>query len=235
MYKTILLICVVLSAAILLSFGLKTKGNSSDRPGEKSGWKSLFNGKDMTGWRTYQNKPQDSWEVVNGQLHCKKEGATKHCDIVTVDQYENFVLELDWKIDKSANSGIIYRADENHDAPYESGPEYQLIDDAGYPEKLEDWQKSGADYAMHPPLKLVSKPTGQYNHTRIVVNGAHVEHWLNGQKVVEFEFWTPEWQKLKSEGKWKDEAGYGMVKKGHIDLQDHGGGVWFKNIRLKIL
>ena len=206
MYKKLISIALVFSVALLLSFA-SDHGRSSQLTTNNShdGWKSLFNGKDLTGWRTYKNKEQDSWEVVDGQLHCKKEGATKHSDILTLDEYGDFELELDWKIEKASNSGVIYRCNEKHDAPYESGPEYQLIDDAGYTEKLEDWQKSGSDYAMHPPTKLAAKPVGEYNHSKIVVKGKHVEHWLNGVKVVEFEFWTPEWQKLKAGSKWKDD------------------------------
>ncbi|PWT95198.1 MAG: DUF1080 domain-containing protein [Bacteroidetes bacterium] len=236
MYRKISIVCLLVSVTLLLSFDKNNSGTipSKSKENHAGGWKTLFNGKDLTGWRTYQNKEQNSWEVVDGQLHCKKD-ATKHCDILTLDEYDNFELEVDWKIDKASNSGIIYRCNEKHGAPYETGPEYQLIDDAGYPEKLEDWQKSGSDYAMHPPSKLAAKPAGEYNHTKIVVKGKHVEHWLNGVKVVEFEFWTPEWKKLKEAGKWKDEAEYGMLTKGHIDLQDHGGGVWFKNIRVRSL
>ena len=130
---------------------------------------------------------------------------------------------------------FLYHLLETHDASYETGPEYQLIDDVGYPGKLEDWQKSGADYAMHPPSQLAAKPAGQYNHTRIVVKGDHVEHWLNGVKVADFHAWTPEWEKLKKEGKWKDYPDYGTSKTGFIALQDHGGGVWFKNVKLRKL
>ena len=90
-------------------------------------------------------------------------------------------------------------------------------------------------FRSHPPSKIVSKPAGEYNHTRIVVNGAHVEHWLNDVKVADFTAWTPEWEKLKSTGKWKDYPEYGKAKTGLIALQDHGGGVWLKNVKIKKL
>jgi Domain of Unknown Function (DUF1080) len=202
---------------------------------KKSGWQLLFDGKSTTGWRMYQNVPADGWQVVNGELISKKDGVTKRADLITAEQYDNFELLFDWKVDKGANSGVIYRAIENSRPSFESGPEYQLIDDNGYAEKLEDWQKSGADYAMHPPSTLAAKPAGEYNRTKIVVNGSHVEHWLNGVKVVDFELWTPEWQALKEKGKWKDAKNYAMAKKGYIVLQDHGGGVRFKNIKLRRL
>lgn len=183
----------------------------------------------------YQNIPSDGWEVAGGELISKKEGVTKRADLITVDQYDNFELSFNWKVDKGANSGVIYHALEGDQPSYESGPEYQLIDDNGYVDKLEDWQKSGADYAMHAPMTLAAKPVGEYNHTKIVVNKSHVEHWLNGVKVVDFELWSPEWQQLKEKGKWKDIKDYGMAKKGYIAFQDHGGGVRFKNVKLRQL
>lgn len=202
---------------------------------KKAGWVLLFDGKTTDSWRTYQNLPDDSWEVVGGELHCKADGVQHRADLVTKTEYASFELQLDWKVGKAANSGILYHVQESKKSSYETGPEYQLIDDLGYTEKIEDWQKSGADYAMHPPSKIVSKPAGQYNHTRLVVNAAHVEHWLNGVKVADFTAWTPEWEKLKLTGKWKDYPDYGKAKTGVIALQDHGGGIWFKNIKIRKL
>ena len=136
-----------------LCFSMMARGQDKDNTltaaEKKAGWKLLFDGTSLKGWRAYKNVASNSWEVANG-----------------------------------ANSGVLYHVLETHDQPYETGPEYQLIDDFGYPGKLEDWQKSGADYAMHPPAKLASRPQGEYNHTRIVVKGDHVEHWLNGFKNI---------------------------------------------------
>ena len=202
---------------------------------KKDGWQLLFDGSSTNGWRAYKNKPTDGWAVENGWLVCKMEGVKNRADLITADQYESFILELDWKIEKAHNSGIIYHSTEENGASYESGPEYQLIDDLGYPDKLSDKQLSGANYDMNAPSAKVAKPAGELNHTKIVVNGAKVEHWLNGTKVVEYEFWTPEWEKNKSNSKWRDVKPYGMSKKGHIAFQDHGGGVAFKNIKIKVL
>src|SRR6516165_9834375 len=210
MYKKLLMIDLVVATIFLVSFiapnkkGFFQGDNKLTDAEKKSGWTLLFDGKTTNGWRTYQNLPDDSWEVVNGELHCKKDGVQHRADLLTKDQYSSFELQVDWKVDKAANSGLLYHVLETKKSSYETGPEYQLIDDLGYGEKLEDWQKSGADYAMHPPLKIASNPAGQYNHTRLVVNGAHVEHWLNGVKVADFTAWTPDWEKLKSTGKWKD-------------------------------
>jgi len=206
---------------------------------EKSaGWKLLFNGQNLDGWRVYKGKDGKTWSALDGTLHCTGSTTDKsdmRGDLISTDQYENFELEADWKLAPQGNSGILYLVTEEFDAPYMSGPEYQIIDDNNFPEKLEDWQKSGANYAMNPPAKLAAKPIGEWNHTRIVVNKGHVEHWLNGEKVVDTQMWTPEWEKEKANGKWKDYKGYGTAKKGHICLQDHGSEIWFRNVKIKPL
>ncbi|MGZ5191397.1 MAG: 3-keto-disaccharide hydrolase [Flavisolibacter sp.] len=201
-------------------------------------WKEIFDGKTLNGWRTYKNKPADAWSVADGNLYCKGNETNKsdlRADLITTDQYENFELEMDWKISKAGNSGIMYLVTEEFDAAYKSGPEYQVIDDVNFPEKLENWQKTSANYAMDTAVGAEPNPVGEWNHTKIVVNKGHVEHWLNGKKVVEYELWTEDWKKKKTEGKWKDAPGYGLAKKGHIALQDHGSEAWFKNIRIREL
>lgn len=205
---------------------------------KKEGYTLLFDGKTMDGWRTYQNVKNDSWSVENGTLYCKG-GASNYgkinADLITTKQYENFDLSVDWKISPQGNSGILYMVTEAYPTSYLSGPEYQIIDDKNFPEKLEEWQHTAANYAMDPAPAAVPNEVGQWNHTRIVVNNGHVEHWLNGKKVVDYQLWTDEWKKKKMNGKWKDAGGYGMSKKGYIALQDHGSECWFKNIQIKTL
>ncbi len=213
----------------------KQKDNTLTAKEKKEGWKLLFDGTTMTGWRSYQNKQTDNWDVKNGELYCKEEGVTKRADLITTDNFENYELQIDWKISPKKNSGIIYMVTEDNGATYESGPEYQLIDDIGYPGKLSDKQLSGSNYDMNAPSAKVAKPAGEFNHTKIVINKGHVEHWLNGTKVVEYQLWSPEWEQTKANSKWKDVKPYGMSKAGHIALQDHGGGVAFKNIKIKPL
>lgn len=205
---------------------------------KKQGWKLLFDGSTMNGWRMFKNKPSNSWKAEDGTLHCQgseTDKSDKRGDLITTAQYADFELELDWKLAPQGNSGILYHVTEEYPTSYLSGPEYQLIDDEHFPEKLEDWQKTGANYAMNPPASIPTKPIGSWNHTRIVVHKGHVEHWLNGVKVVEYQFWTDEWKKHKAEGKWKDAPGYGMAKTGYIALQDHGSEIWLKNIKIKTL
>jgi hypothetical protein len=201
------------------------------------GWKLLFNGQNMDGWKTYQGKENDSWEVVDGTLHCKPaEAAKKRIDIHTTEQYGDFDLEFDWKIAPKDNSGVIYRSTEEFDHAYSSGPEYQLIDDKGWPDKLSPAQLTGSNYDMNPaPENRKINAPGEWNTGRILAKGNHVEHWLNGEKILEYELHSPEWQKLKAMSKWKSAGGYGASAQGFIDLQDHGGEVWFRNIRIKAL
>jgi len=224
-------------AVVLMSFILmpKQKDNTLSEKEKKDGWVLLFDGESTKGWRNYKNREADGWAVANGEVYCKETGVTKRADLITVDQYENYELQIDWKISPKHNSGIIYMVTEDNGASYESGPEYQLIDDVGYPDKLSDKQLSGANYDMQAPSAKVSKPAGEFNHTKIVINKGHVEHWLNGTKVVDYQLWTSEWEQQKANSKWKDVKTYGMSKKGYIALQDHGGGVAFKNIKIKPL
>lgn len=201
----------------------------------------LFDGESLKGWHAY-NKGSDTiknWTIIDAALVCL--GAAKDAhggDIVTDKDYENFELTWDWKVDKGSNSGVMYHVveDPKYKTTYETGPEYQIIDDIGFPGKLEDWQKTGANYAMHPANENKKlKPVGEWNSSKIVFNNGHVEHWLNGEKIVEFEAWSKEWTKKKKEGKWKDFPDYGLAKKGKIALQDHGNKAYYKNIVIKEL
>jgi hypothetical protein len=203
-------------------------------------WISLFDGSTLKGWHAFNKQgPIKNWIIEDGAMVCL--GAVKGDtggDIVTDSAYDNFELVWDWKISKGGNSGLMYHVVESpkYKAPYETGPEYQLIDDEGYPGKLEDWQKTGADYAMNLANdKKKMKPVGEWNNSKIIFNNGHVEHWLNGEKIVEFEAWTDKWKKEKEEGKWKTFPDYGMARKGLIALQDHGNKAYFKNIKIRKL
>ena len=202
---------------------------------EKSaGWRLLFDGATSAGWHLYGGGRVVGWEIADGALVALAQDDGH--DIVTDDEFENFELVVDWKLSARANSGIFYHVvEQGYKVIYASGPEYQIIDDDGWPSRLEDWQRTGANYAMHPPLARAAKPVGEWNHTRILVNRGHVEHWLNGAKTADYVMWTPEWEKLVAAGKWKDYPGYGRARKGRIGLQDHGNKVWFRNIKVRVI
>lgn len=201
------------------------------------GWVLLFNGENLDGWRTFKNRQADSWEVVDGLLHCKPFDSAEHrADLITLATYDNFELAFEWKISYQGNSGVMFHVSEEFDQPYFSGPEYQLIDDIGYPGVLAETQRTAANYDMHVPAEETKpNPAGQWNYSRLVVDGNKVVHWLNGEKVVDYELHSDDWLARKNGSKWKDVAGYGMSTSGHIALQDHGMEVWYRNVMIKPL
>lgn len=207
----------------------------------KGTWVSLFDGKSLDGWHGFNNKNGkiSNWIVEEGVLVCLGVAiGDTGGDIVSDKEYQNFELSWEWKISKAGNSGVMYQVieDPKYRAPWETGPEYQLIDDIGFSDKLEESHKTGANYGMHIPNdKKKLNPAGEWNTSKIIFNNGHVEHWLNGEKIVEFEAWTDEWDKKKAEGKWKDFPDYGSAKKGRIALQDHGSKAYFKNILIRKL
>ncbi|MHB9055166.1 MAG: 3-keto-disaccharide hydrolase [Paludibacteraceae bacterium] len=214
--------------------------NTLTKNEKKEGWQLLFDGKTLNGWRNYNGeKLTRSWFVEDGMIQAKGDGSDVNGYIVTDKMYDNFVLVWDWKISKGGNSGILYHVVENpkFKVPYVTGPEYQLIDNIGFPEHLEGWQKTAADYAMHvaDSSKTIIKPAGEWNNSKIIFDNGHVEHWLNGKKVVEFEAWTDDWFVRKHSGKWENAPEYGLAQKGVICLQDHGSAAWFRNMKVKEL
>jgi hypothetical protein len=211
-------------------------------PAERSsGWQLLFDGATTAGWHGYNKQDIKAWSIEECSLKTAgtegNYGSDKRPDLVTDREFTNFELSLDWKASTGGNSGVIYGVieDPKYDAPWKTGPEYQLLDDVGFREKVAPYQKAGSNYGMHPPddTKKTLNPAGAWNTTRIVVNGQHVEHWLNGQKIVEFERWTPAWQALRDAGKWKEAPDYGTANSGRIALQDHGSIFWFRNIKIR--
>jgi hypothetical protein len=201
--------------------------------GTDAGWTSLFDGKTLAGWRSFKSEaPPAGWTVKDGVLSRTGKGG----DLMTVREYGSFDLELDYKIAVGGNSGIMYRVVTQGDAPYWSGPEYQILDNERHPDAKNGPDRfAGANYDLIAPSASVSKPAGEWNTARIVVRGNKVEHFLNGTKVVEYEFGSPEWTKLVGESKFKQWPIYGKAASGHIVLQDHGDLVEFRNIRIKEL
>jgi hypothetical protein len=206
----------------------------------EEGWTLLFDGVSLNGWRDFKGEGVTApWKAEKGTITALGEGSDSTGYIVTEKQYENFIVTFDWKIEKGGNSGFLYHVVERPDfkVPYVTGPEYQVIDDLGFPEPLEEWQKAGADYAMYvcDNDKKQVKKAGAWNTSKIVFDNGKVEHWLNGKKVLEFEAWTDDWFALKESGKWDFAPEYGLARSGHFALQDHGSRVWFRNIKIKEL
>ncbi len=229
------------SAPALVAEGTGASLPSLTDAQKTEGWKLLFDGKTLNGWQIFKARKNNTWEAKDGALHCKplnesmKGDGDERADLMTTDEFENFELTFDWKISPQGNSGVMFRVTEEFEQPYYSGPEFQIKDDIGYPEVPKELKESGANYGMHATVPKTLKPVGEWNTAKIVANGKHVEHWLNGQKIVEYELGSPDWVKRKENGKWKEAKGYGMAPKGHIDLQDHGHEVWFRNVMIKTL
>ena len=198
---------------------------------QQSAWRSLFDGKTLDGWRAYKTQdPPRGWTVVDGTI-TKQRGAQ---DLVTKDQFGDFELELEWKIGEEGNSGIFYRGTDEYDHIYWSAPEYQLLDDVKAADNKTRLTCAGANYAVYPSPEGHLKPVGQWNAARIVARGAHVEHWLNGVKLLEYELWSPDWEAKVKASKFKDWPNYGRSKAGHIAMQgDHDGSLAFRNIRIR--
>lgn len=236
--KTTTLFFYLAAIVGLMSCGQEPPANTLSDSEKGEGWELLFDGTSLDGWRDYQGEGVNGpWKVVDGTMEAQGKGADGNGYLSTKDQYENFVLKFNWKISEGGNSGVLYHVMErDYEVPYTTGPEYQVIDDVGFPSKLEDWQKTGADYAMYVANdKKKLKPVGEWNSSKIVFDNGHVEHWLNGEKIVEFEAWTPDWFERKNAGKWADVREYGLPRYGHIVLQDHGAKAWYKDVKIKEL
>ncbi|HEV2179491.1 MAG TPA: DUF1080 domain-containing protein [Gemmatimonadaceae bacterium] len=197
------------------------------------GWTLLFDGRTTSGWRGYKQQTMPAgWSVQNGTLT----KSTETEDIVTTGEYGDFELDVDWKIGTGGNSGIFYRGTEEYDHVYWSAPEFQLLDDANAPDGKSRLTAAGSDYGLYPSPAGIVKPAGEWNTTRIIVKGAHVEHWLNGKKLLSYELWSPSWSAKVKTSKFAPYANYGMAKKGLIGIQgDHPGLLALRNIKLKAL
>ncbi|MGL6177763.1 MAG: 3-keto-disaccharide hydrolase [Tannerellaceae bacterium] len=238
--KKVNLACL-LAAAVLGTSSCTQAHNTLTEAEKQEGWKLLFDGESLQGWRDYNGtEVKGPWAVEEGCLTALGNGSDGAGYIVTNDKYENFIIDWDWKIVDGGNSGLMYHVVERpmYSVPYVTGPEYQMLDDIGFKGELEDWQKVGADYAMHTTNENISKAmkgANQWNNSRIVFDNGHVEHWLNGYKIVEFEAWTDDWHQRKNSGKWNNAPEFGLAKTGRISLQDHGDRTWIRNMKIKEL
>ena len=213
---------IVLAVAGLLLSEVRASMQGAER--------SLFNGRTLDGWRGFtSDTPPAGWSVVDGTLARTGPGG----DIVTVDEFGDFDLRLQWKISEGGNSGIIFRVVNVGAEVWESGPEMQILDNARHADGKNPLTSAGANYGLQAPVRDVTRPVGEWNDARLVVAGAHVEHWMNGVKIVEYELWSPAWESLVKASKFVKMPAYGRAKRGRIALQNHGDPVWFRNITIR--
>ncbi|MDA1120663.1 MAG: DUF1080 domain-containing protein [Bacteroidetes bacterium] len=235
--------CLLILFSISCSQQKQAGEVTSTTPEPEPEWVTLFDGQTLNGWKRYNADEIGSlWNVEDGIIACFSEGggeaSSSGGSLITVKQYGNFELSLEFKLSPDGNSGIMYHIVESDSFPYaySTGPEYQLADDGTDAYSSESNKITAANYDMHPASadkKL--NPVGEWNTAGIVYNNGHVEHWLNGEKVLEFEEGGEDWNSRYNKSKWVEYPGWNQFKKGSIGIQDHGNYTWFKNIRIREL
>ncbi len=243
MQRKILLPVFLLAVFTFTAFA--QKNNELTKAEKKAGWKLLFDGKTFTGWRGFhQDKVPTGWIIEDNcisRVQAKGELGEAGGDLITNGEYENFEFSLEWKISKGGNSGIKYLVSESLPPKGKSAVsfEMQVLDDENHPDAkmgMNGNRKASALYDIMPPNnKKKLKPVGEFNQIRLVVKGNHIEHWLNGEKVLEFERGSEAIKALIAQSKFKTQPLFGTFSKGHLLLQEHGDKVWYRNIKIRQL
>lgn len=234
---------LLLSATLIFSCSGEKKTEEKEEASAEENWITLFDGNSLNGWEMYGEEPvTEHWEIHEGAIACNKDAGESNVgffrSIMTNRDFGNFELELEYKIAKGGNSGVFYHVVESdefgHD--YMTGPEYQVLDDEFSRSESEPYKMVASNYSMHVPAETKKpNPFMQWNKVKIVYNNGHVEHWLNDEKVLEFEEGSQAWLDTKAKSKWADVPSYAASKTGRISLQNHGDAVWYKNIRIREL
>ena len=242
--RTKISILLLLSLFIIVP-ALAQKPNEVTKAEKKAGWKSLFDGKTFNGWRGFhQDKVPVGWIIEDNcisRIQAKGELGAAGGDLITNEEFGNFELSLEWKISKGGNSGLKYLVSESLPAKGRSAIsfEMQVLDDDNHPDAklgINGDRKASALYDIMPPNeKKKLKPVGEFNQIRLVVKGNHIEHWLNGEKVLEYERGSEALKALIAKSKFKDQPLFGTFAKGHLLLQEHGDKVWYRNIKIREL
>lgn len=197
-----------------------------------AGWRSLFDGESLNGWRGWrQADPPAGWRAKEGVLERGAGGG----DLTSVEEFADFEFAFEWRVASGGNSGVMFRASEDHGAPYETGPEFQILDNRAHADGKNPLTSAGSNYALNAPPFDATFPPGQWNRARILVRGGQVEHWLNGHQQCAYELWSEEWKSAVASSKFSKMPAYGLNKSGHIVLQDHGDPVSFRSLRLRVL
>jgi len=223
----------VCAAGLWLSTAALAAENELTASEQQTGWKLLFDGQKPTGWHSFKKTffPAKGWEVQEGWLHCLGENGG---DVITAEEFDDFEFQWEWRQAPNGNSGVKYFIIESRGA---IGHEYQMIDDERNADaKLAQGKRLTAGfYDVLKPSGPPAKPPGQINQSRILVRGRHVEHWLNGAKVLEYECGSDALKQAVAASKFKTTPGFGDKIKGHLLLQDHHSEVWFRNLKIRSL
>jgi hypothetical protein len=237
---------IVIALLVALAGACTTQSAQNSQPGaamsgeanvlssaqRAQGWRLLFDGRTLAGWRGYKSPaPPAGWQAADGMLVRTGGGG----DLVTAEQFRNFDLELEWMVRDGGNSGIFYRAAPGQDEIYFSAPEMQVLDDAKHRDGQSPLTSAGSVYGLYPAPRGIVKPAGEWNRARVLVDGNHVEHWLNGQRIAAYELNGAEWKQKVAASKFSAWPAYGQATSGFIGLQDHGDWVAYRNIRIRVL
>lgn len=227
---------LVLGVATLAAVGAQAPAapNTLTAAEKAAGWKLLFDGTTIDQWRGFKREGvPENWTVVDGALTLTT--PRRAVDLVTVEQFADFDFKFDWQLVEGSNSGVMYYVTEAADATYHTGPEYQILDNARHPDGKNPLTSAGACYALYAPARDVTRPIGEWNEGRIVLNKGRGEHWLNGEKVAEFDMNSAEWKEKVLGSKFKEWSGFGVARRGHLALQQHGARVAYRNLKIRTL
>jgi len=206
---------------------------------QEEGWELLFDGRSFNNWKGFKTDSiSGKWIIDDHAIHYDPDEPGTGGDIITSEAFDNFELSFEWKIGECGNSGVIYLAEEadERDNTWETGPEYQILDNTCHPDVENGPDRTaGSAYDVYASNEDVTRPAGEWNESRILVEGRRVEHWLNGTNVVEYELESDDWQARIADSKWTDYPEFGTVDSGHIALQDHGDPVWYRKIKIRRL
>ena len=217
--------------------------NSLTAAEQADGWQLLFDGTSKKSWHVFKSLSDGAaWKVVDGTLHLdpaqrKDDKTVGGGDIVTDEEYDNFHLKVEWKLDSAGNSGIMFyvKEDPKIEKPYHTGPEMQVLDNAGHKDGKIIKHHAGDLYDLISSSPETVKPVGEWNEAEIIAKDSTLEFYLNGAKVVSTKMWDDNWRKMIAGSKFKEWSTFGTFKSGRIALQDHGDPVWYRNIKIKRL
>ncbi len=225
---------ILISITVFLAFSLQSQEKENILTPEEfaNGWELLFDGETLNGWKAFNGDEPKTWKVDENAIYC--DGSKGGDDIMTVEAFGDFDLKFEWKIQENGNSGVIYRVREGKQwkRPYLTGPEFQVFDDPGKVDK----NSTGSFYDVYAPSKDTKvKPAMQWNSGRIRISNGLVTHWVNEVMVLQCQLHSKEYNAKVAESKWKNNPYFGKSPFGHIDFQNHGSQVWYKNIKIRKL